>query len=61
MQVILQLQSLLLRGVHPLDAIPLWLQRMVTCYHPMTTTHAGARDAVGLDKSHARWHGSEGY
>lgn len=39
-QDVLQLQSVLLRGVHPIDALPWWLLRMRTCAHPMVTTLA---------------------
>lgn len=39
-QDVLQEKALLLRGVHPIDALPWWLLRMTACAHPMVTTCA---------------------
>jgi hypothetical protein len=60
-QVALQLRSPLLRGVHPIDALPLWLLRMRTCAHPMVTTQAGSNRRNDGNAGYAPVAGSEGY
>ena len=61
MPVAQQNRAVLLRGVHPIDALPMWLLRMTTCYHPMVTTGASVWTRREPQTTNAGWYGSEGY
>ena len=56
-----QNRAVLLRGVHPVDALPLWVLRMRTCIHPMVTTYAGSKYRNDGNAGYAPFAGSEGY